>query len=98
MTPIRPINDNIVVDMTSTDVMDVSNNIIQISSLVKQNPSKGRVIAVGPGKTVKGKLVPPVLNVGDTVLFPKGTGQIVKVDKQHFLMMSEGAITGTITE
>lgn len=94
---IRPLNNKIVVVMTGTDVTAVSNNVLYIPGQVKQNPCQGIVIAVGPGKRVKGKIVPSVIKPGDTVLFPKGTGQIYTVDKRQYLMMTEDSITGVIT-
>lgn len=97
-TTIRPLNDKIAVVMTGTDVSAISANVLYIPGQVKQNPSQGIVVAVGPGKRVKGKIVPPAIKVGDKVLFPKGTGQIYTVDKRQYLMMSEDSVTGVITE
>lgn len=40
-------------------------------------PTKGRIIATGPGRTENGNLVPMQTRVGDVVMYPKhGTQQL----------------------
>ena len=96
MAAIRPLNDRIVVKQTATNLPTPGSTMVYVPEFVKSTPNQGVVIAVGPGKLVKGKLVEPVVKVGDTVLFPKGAGTEVVVDKQKFLVMTEDAITGVI--
>ena len=54
------------------------------------------VVAVGPGKTVDGKLVPVQLKVGDKVLMSKYSGTEVKVDGEEYTILREEDILAVV--
>ncbi len=57
----------------------------------------GTVVLVGPGRTTKKNVVIPVnLQVGDRVMFIKGTGTAVTVDGQKLLLFKEDELIGTV--
>jgi chaperonin GroES len=57
----------------------------------------GTVILTGPGRTTKKNVVVPVdLQVGDRVMFIKGTGTAVTVDGQKLLLFKEDELIGTV--
>jgi chaperonin GroES len=65
----------------------------------KEKPSRGEVVAVGPGgRDEAGKLIPIDLKVGDRVLFGKWSGTEVKLDDQELLIMKESDIMGVLTD
>ena len=53
----------------------------------KDEPSHGVVIAVGPGKTEDGKLVPVDLKEGQRVIYKKYSGTEVKNDGRDYLLI-----------
>jgi len=56
----------------------------------KERPEKGRVVAVGPGRTDEsGKRVPMELKKGQTVLFKKYGPDEIKVDDKEYLIARE---------
>jgi chaperonin GroES len=55
----------------------------------KDKPSRGKVVAVGAGKYVDGKLQAPQVKVGDEVLFGKYAGTSVKLEKDYLIMREE---------
>jgi chaperonin GroES len=65
---------------------------IIIPDTAKEKPQEGEVIAVGAGKTEKGRRVPLDVNVGDRILFGKYTGSDIKIDDQDYLILSEEEI------
>jgi chaperonin GroES len=65
---------------------------IIIPDTAKEKPQEGEVIAVGAGKTEKGRRVPLDVNVGDRILFGKYTGNDIKIDDQDYLILSEEEI------
>ena len=68
-----------------------------IPDTAKEKPSKGEVVAVGPGKHADdGKLVPMTVKVGDMVLFNKYAGTEVKIDGAEHLVMREDDILAII--
>jgi len=93
----RPLHDRIVVKRI--DAEEKTKGGIIIPDTVKEKPSQGEVLAVGPGgRDEAGKLIPIDLSVGDRVLFGKWSGTEVKIDGQDLLIMKESDIMGVIEE
>ena len=65
---------------------------IIIPDTAKEKPQEGEVIAVGAGKTEKGRRVPLDVNVGDRILFGKYNGNDIKIDDQEYLILNEEEI------
>lgn len=62
----------------------------------KEKPEQGKVIAVGEGKYIDGKLVPLNVKVGDTVVFSKYGYDEIKVGEEEFLIIKEDNILAII--
>ena len=93
----RPLHDRVVVKRI--DAEEKTAGGIIIPDAAKEKPSKGEVIAVGPGgRDETGKLIPIDLKVGDRVLFGKWSRTEVKMDGQELLIMKESDIMGIIEE
>jgi chaperonin GroES len=91
----RPLHDRVVVKRV--DAEEKTSGGIIIPDTVKEKPSQGEVIAVGPGgRDESGKLVPIDHKVGDRVLFGKWSGTEVKIDGDELLIMKESDIMGVI--
>src|SRR6516225_588138 len=93
----RPLHDRVVVKRI--DAEDKSAGGIIIPDTAKEKPSRGEVIAVGPGgRDESGKLIPIDVSEGDRVLFGKWSGTEVKIDGEELLIMKESDIMGIIDE
>ena len=93
----RPLHDRVVV--TRIDPDDKTAGGIIIPDTVKEKPSEGEVISVGPGgRDESGKLIPIDLKVGDRVLFGKWSGTEVKIEGVEYLIMKESDIMGVIEQ
>jgi chaperonin GroES len=93
----RPLHDRVVV--RRIDAEEKSAGGIIIPDTVKEKPSQGEVVAVGPGgRDEAGKLIPIDVKVSDRVLFGKWSGTEVKIDGQELLIMKESDIMGVIDE
>ncbi|MFZ3359023.1 MAG: co-chaperone GroES [Xanthobacteraceae bacterium] len=91
----RPLHDRVVVKRI--DAEEKSKGGIIIPDTVKEKPSEGEVVAVGPGgRDEAGKLIPIELKSGDRVLFGKWSGTEVKLDGEDLLIMKESDIMGVI--
>ena len=63
----------------------------------KEKPTKGKVIAVGPGKLDdKGKAMELGVRAGDTVFYGKYSGTDVEVDGEKFVILRETDILGVL--
>ena len=91
----RPLHDRVVVKRLEEEGKSAGGIIIP--DTVKEKPMRGEVAAVGPGvRDESGKINPPDVKAGDTVLFGKWSGTEVKVDGQDLLIMKETDILGVI--
>jgi chaperonin GroES len=93
---LTPLHDNVLVRRHDKEETSAGGLILAASAVEK--PRLGTVVAVGPGKTIKGKFQESIVKEGDTVLFGKTSGYEVKVGDEKLLMMPEGEIYATIKE
>ena len=87
---LKPLHDRGVVKAAESE--DVTKGGIFLPDTAKEKPQRGEVIAVGPGKTEDGKLVPPQVKKGDQVLYGKYSGTEVTVDDVEYLIIRESDI------
>ena len=93
----RPLHDRVVVRRIEAD-QKTKGGII-IPDTVKEKPSEGEIVAVGPGgRDEAGKLIPIDLKAGDRVLFGKWSGTEVKIDGEDLLIMKESDVMGVLEE
>src|SRR4026208_1031567 len=79
------------------DAEEKSAGGIIIPDTVKEKPSQGEIVAVGPGgRDESGKIVQMGVKAGDRVLFGKWSGTEVKLDGEDLLIMKESDIMGVI--
>ena len=91
----RPLGDRVLVKRVEEESKTKGGIIIPDS--VKEKPSEGEVIAVGPGaRDDSGKIVPTELKKGDLILFGKWSGTEVKIDGEDLLIMKESDVLGTL--
>ncbi|MFT4820616.1 MAG: chaperonin GroES [Candidatus Pseudothioglobus sp.] len=92
---IRPLQDRVVVRRKEEETKSAGGIVLPGSAAEK--PSRGEVLAVGPGKKKEdGGLMPVDLKVGDNVLFGQYSGSTVKLDGEELLIMSESEVFGVI--
>lgn len=62
-------------------------------SMTKEKSAQGKVLAVGEGKLVDGKLVRPNVKIGDIVLFSKyGYDEVEHQGEQLYLLKEENLL------
>jgi chaperonin GroES len=92
---IRPLNDRVIVKRLEEERTSPGGIVIPDSAAEK--PSRGEVLAAGPGKTLdNGQVRALAVKAGDKVLFGKYAGTEVKVDGQEILVMREEDIIGVL--
>ncbi|RST80373.1 co-chaperone GroES, partial [Aquibium carbonis] len=91
----RPLHDRVVIRRAEGEL--VSKGGIIIPDNAKEKPQEGIVVAVGPGsRDDAGKLIPPDVRAGDTVLFGKWSGVEVKIDGEELLIVKEADVMGIV--
>ena len=92
---IRPLSDRLVVEPKENE-SKTAGGIVIPDTADKDKPMQGKVIAIGNGKYIDGKVVPLQVKVGDTILFGKYAGTGVKLDGTEFLVMREEDVMGVL--
>ena len=83
---LRPLHDYVVLEKVKEEEKTKSGIIL--TDKPKDEPSRGIVIAVGPGKTEDGKLIPTGLEAGQNVIYKKYSGTEITLDKKDYLLIS----------
>lgn len=92
---LKPLHDRILVRPAPPEEMTKGG--IFLPDVAKEKPSKGEVIAAGPGKQDEnGKRWPLEVKIGDTVLYGKYSGTEIPVDGEDVLMMRESDVFAII--
>ena len=90
-----PIRDRVLVKKIEDELKTKSG--LQLSDDIKERPTKGVVLAVGNGKVNNdGTLLPMVIEVGDTILYPKYAGHPVKLQFEEYLILEESEVLGIV--
>lgn len=102
---IKPLGDRVLVRPFTEEALRLlrqaqgkkpSFGIILPESVTKEKSAQGKVLAVGEGKWVDGKLVPVRVKVGDTVVFSKYGYDEVEQDGQELYLLKEDNILAVI--
>jgi chaperonin GroES len=92
---LKPIGDRVIVQRV--DSKEKSEGGLYLPDSAQEKPQEGKVIAVGPGKTLKnGKVVAPAVKAGDRILFGKYSGSELKVDEKEYVFLNEDDILAII--
>ena len=92
---LKPLQDRVIVKQTEAEEKTKSGIVLPDSA--KEKPTKGKVIAVGPGKlNEKGKPMEVGVRVGDSVYYGKYAGTDVEVEGQKYVILRENDILGVL--
>ena len=92
---LRPLQDRVIVKQSEAEEKTKSG--IVLPDTAKEKPTKGKVIAVGPGKLDdKGKPMELGVRAGDVVYYGKYSGTEVEVNSEKFVILRETDILGVL--
>ncbi len=92
---LKPLNDRVLVKRLESEEKTAGG--LYIPDTAKEKPTKGEVVAVGPGKIAEdGKRVAPTVKADDTVLFNKYAGTQIELDGVEHLVMREDDILAIV--
>jgi chaperonin GroES len=92
---LKPLQDRVIVKQSEAEEKTKSG--ILLPDAAKEKPTKGKVIAAGPGKlSDKGKPMDLSVRVGDNVYYGKYSGTDVEVNGEKFVILRESDILGVL--
>lgn len=89
---IRPLSDRVIIKRLPHEEKSKGGIIIP-DSAAEERGQTGKVVAVGTGRSIEGKLIPMNVKVGDTVIFGKYSGTDVGSD---LIIIREEEILGIV--
>jgi chaperonin GroES len=97
-TTLKPLGDRVIVEPLREDESKKTKSGIIIPETVdKERPERGKIVAVGPGKTNEdGVTVPLSVKKGQVIIFSKYGPDEVKIDDKKYLIISESSILAVI--
>ena len=91
MAKIKPLGDKVLVQ-SNTSTETTAGGIV-LPDTAKERPQEGKVIAVGPGRTLdSGEKVKISVAEGDTVIYSKYGGTEIKLDGTEYLILDESSL------
>lgn len=92
---LKPLNDRVLVKRLESEEKTAGG--LYIPDTAKEKPSRGKVVAAGPGKLADdGKRTALAVKAGDLVLFNKYAGTEISIDGEEHLVMREDDILAII--
>jgi chaperonin GroES len=92
---LKPLQDRVIVKQSEAEEKTASG--ILLPDTAKEKPTKGKVIAVGPGKLDdNGTPMELGVRVNDTVYYGKYSGTDVEVDGTKYVILRETDILGVL--
>jgi chaperonin GroES len=92
---LKPLADRVVVKQSEAEEKTASG--ILLPDAAREKPTKGKVIAAGPGKQDKhGKAMTLSVKVGDVVFYGKYSGTDVEVDGEKLVILRESDLLGVL--
>ena len=92
---IEPLEDRVVVKPMEAE--GKTRGGIVLPDTAKEKPQKGKVIAVGPGRTLdSGERAKPAVKKGDVVVYAKYGGTEVEIDTKEYIILRESDILAVV--
>ena len=93
MVMIKPLGNRVLLEPIEEE--ERTSGGILLPDTARKKPQEGKVVAVGPGKTLDdGKLVPMSVKVGDIVVYPEFGGTELKVKDKEYVIIEEDSLLG----
>jgi chaperonin GroES len=92
---LKPLADRVIVKQSEAEEKTASG--IVLPDTAKEKPTRGKIVAVGPGKLDdNGKRHELNVKVGDTVFYGKYSGTDVEIDGEKFVILRESDLLGVL--
>ena len=92
---LKPLADRVIVKQTEAEEKTASG--IVLPDTAKEKPTKGKIIAAGPGKLDdNGKPIAMNVKEGDIVFYGKYSGTDVEVNGEKFVILRESDLLGVL--
>ena len=93
---LKPLGDRVVVKRLEAE--ETTKGGIVLPDTAREKPKRGKVVSVGPGKTLEsGEVAKPTVKKGDEIIFSSFAGTEITVDGEEVLVMGTDDILAVLT-
>jgi chaperonin GroES len=93
-TKIYPLEDRVVI--LPLEETEARRGGLYIPDTVKEKPTQGEILAVGPGRFEKGARVPMELKVGETVIYGQYSGMPYRMGEDELIIVKASDVLARI--
>ena len=94
---LKPLGDRLIVKASESE--DVTAGGIVLPDSAKEKPTKGEVLAIGPGKLLdSGKLVAMEVKVGDTIYYGRYGGTEIKIGSEEVVILRQDDVLAIVSK
>ncbi len=92
---LKPLGDRLIVKALEAEETTAGGIVLPDSA--REKPTKGKVLAIGPGKTLEnGKTVPLEVKVDDVIYYAKYGGTEVKVGTEEYVILRQDDVLAVV--
>ena len=92
---LRPLEDGVVIKQLEAE--EKTSGGIILPDAAKEKPQMGKVVAIGPGKTLdNGKVNKMTVKKNDQVIYPKYIGNDIEIDGEKYIICRESDLLGIV--
>lgn len=91
---LKPLEDRVILEMIELE--DITKGGIVLPNKAKESSQMAKIINIGPGRLMEGKLIPMNVSIGQTVIINKYSATEVKYENKEYLIMSEKDILAIV--
>lgn len=91
---LRPLEDKVILEMIEPE--EITKGGIVLPSKAQEKSQIAKVINIGPGKMIDGKIIPMNVSIGQKVIINKYSGTEVKYEDKEYLIISEKDILAIV--
>ena len=92
----KPLSNRLFIEALSAEKTTKS-GIVLPDGTAGEKPMMGTVVAIGPGKTIEGKLIAMTVKVGDKVLFKKYGPDEIEIEGKKYLVGDEDDVLAVLS-
>ena len=91
---LRPLEDKVILEMIEPE--EITKGGIVLPSKAQEKSQMAKIISVGPGKMIDGKLIPMNVSVDQVVIINKYSGTEIKYENKEYIILSEKDILAIV--
>ena len=91
---LRPLEDKVILEMIEPE--EITKGGIVLPSKAQEKSQMAKVVSVGPGKNIDGRLMPMNVSIDQVVIINKYSGTEIKYENKEYIILSEKDILAIV--